>query len=297
MLMAKETMDIRRLSDKPIISELNRRHESMFRPMMSSQESIPVPLPLSDSQHPSVGRLDALPTEILLIILSHADVQSLSRFTQTSHLAKVMVDSLPAYRDLIKHAPKTLISLRKIQLIQHHSATTLYTALRSEKCTCCQGLALWLFGPTCERYCYDCIWRGKAVKAVTHHVARRLFGLNLQEVRRLPTIWRMPGSYFGYNSAANPLKIVSWGQARELGISIHGSSEAMENYVRVHKLVRKLRSIEKRLVHSLIRPRPETTYIFNSNPHDLNDPYHDMGYVFFPILPREQPLDDDRVRT
>ena len=286
-------MDIRNLDTETIISKLSWRPLFVLDAMICIRESIQIPTTLNNTRYSSFGLLSVLPIEVLHMVLNLLDFQSLSRLTRTSHLAKATVESLPAYRDLIKHAPKALVALSKTQLIKNHSAISLHTALRSENCLCCQSFAPWLYLPTCERCCYNCLWRDRSMRLITCRLARKCFGLTLKEINRLPTMLSIPGTYsVGYRTTRQKrFKLVSWRQARELGIAIHGSAEAMESFVIAHN-AGKLKGEDIYQVNWLTRSFPGGQNLDYSYTNEPNDPFCGMGSVNFPVLRRDQRLDD-----
>lgn len=93
----------------------------------------------------STGLLDALPIGLPHIILNSLVFQSLSRFAQVCHQAKTTAESLLSYQSMIEHASTALIALSRTNMITFHTASTLHTALLSDKCVSCQRLLLCYF--------------------------------------------------------------------------------------------------------------------------------------------------------
>ena len=282
--------DVLDSESETIISKLSWRPVWAVDSMISIQESIQIPLILSNSQRSSIGRLDALPIEILHTVLNLLDFQSLSRLTLTSHLAKATVESLPAYRDMMKHAPKALLGLSKLQVIKLHSAATLHTALRSENCIVCRSFAPFLYLLTCERCCFSCIRNGKSFRLIPHRLARIGFGLTPKEIRQLPSLLNIPGTYFkdSISKHRERINLVSSRQAREAGLALHGSAENLMEYMMTHNGLG-ITNQERFEVDLLYR----SFFVSDDKyPLELYDPYRGMGSVFFPILRRDQTLDD-----
>jgi hypothetical protein len=111
----------------------------------------------------SLGKLDGLPIELLHNIFAMLDLQSLSRITQTCLRGIVTVQALPGYRDLIRHAPQAVAALGKTRLLGCHSTSELHAALRSTNCSSYGEYGPFLFMPTCERCCYECLWRNQSL--------------------------------------------------------------------------------------------------------------------------------------
>lgn len=181
---------------------------------------------------PSMGSLDVLPTELLNLTLNLLDFRSLSHFVRTSHLAKTVVELLPAYRDVVKHASTALLALSRTRLITFHSAVTVHAALLADSCVFCQDFAPFLYLPTCERCCYECLHRERSLRVITLRMAGICFGLSPKDLERVPIMVNIPGTYsVGFEvTCRRVLKLVSFKQAKQLGISIHGSEEAMTSF-------------------------------------------------------------------
>ncbi|KAF4997519.1 hypothetical protein FDECE_12049 [Fusarium decemcellulare] len=80
----------------------------------------------------SMGRIDTLPPELLLLMLNLLDFRSLSRLSQASFKAKATVGSLPAYREMVEHAPDVLTALGRTRLLEYHPAALLRQTLRTD---------------------------------------------------------------------------------------------------------------------------------------------------------------------
>lgn len=175
----------------------------------------------------SLGVLDTLPIELLRIILNSSDFQSLSRFVQVCHLAKTLVDSLSSYQHITKHASATLIALSRTNLITSHAAPTIHAALLADRCASCQESGPFLFLPTCQRCCYRCLRTERFLRLITLRLAGICFGLSRTHLAQIPMITLL-GRY-PKRKATSRIKgrVFSLKHAEQLGISIHGSQEAM----------------------------------------------------------------------
>lgn len=182
----------------------------------------------------SMGLLDIVPIELLHIILNSLDFKSLSRLTRACHQAKTMVESLPSYQDMMKRASMALTALSRTRLITFHSAATLHAALRSEECVSCQKYAPFLLLPTCERCCYDCLLRERSLRVITIQMAKTCFGVSATDLSQIPNMLSIRPKYLLTTDVDNEnmdryrVSLVSVKQAKQLGISIHKSEEAME---------------------------------------------------------------------
>ena len=221
------------MSSRPIeadnlISRLSHRPNHLLKAMIT----IPNPPRASnatlDDRSSSIGCLDRLPFEIVHIILSMLDVQSVTRVASVSIRGGALVRSHPAYRDMMGFAPEAMAALGKTGLIGIHSLTKLHATLRSERCVCCREYGAFLFLPTCERCCWQCLRLSPSLRMLPPKEARKYFRLSQGHLERLPIISSIPGSYGILATAApKPCRLVSVKQARELGIAVHGSAEKL----------------------------------------------------------------------
>ncbi|KAI9741545.1 MAG: hypothetical protein M1818_004351 [Claussenomyces sp. TS43310] len=178
----------------------------------------------------SIGLLGSLPLELLHEILNSLDFLSLSYLARVSHGGRAAVKSLPAYRDLVKYASPALTALARTKLITFHSAACIHAALRSEDCVSCQQFAPSLFLPTCERCCFDCLQELSNFKVITSEQAGILFGVSPKDLCRIPSMTNIPGTYYWETHEEEGIRLFSWKQSKELGVAIHGSEEAMEEF-------------------------------------------------------------------
>jgi hypothetical protein len=94
--------------------------------------------------------------EVLNMIFENLDLQSLSRVLQTCLKGKIIVEKLPAYRDLMTYASDIFTALSQMGIIHVHSASTIHAALRTDRCVVCGEYGENLFLPTCDRACQAC---------------------------------------------------------------------------------------------------------------------------------------------
>lgn len=211
------------------ISRLSCRPRHILNGMISISEAAKPSAIKRDASSSSIGLLDILPVELVQYTLHMLDFQSLSHLSRVSLQGNEVVRSLPAYRSLMEHAPHALAALGRTRLISLQSANALYGTLLSEQCISCGEYGAFLFLPTCERCCYECLCRNQSLWLIPTTLARKCFDLTLSQLKRLPIMRSVPGSYFvGHTiSRQRQLKLTSVKAAKELGIMIHGSTENM----------------------------------------------------------------------
>lgn len=218
-------------------------------------------------------------------------MRSLSRFSQTCHRGRAVVGSLPAYKDLVRHASLALTALSGTKLIALHSAASLHTVLQSENCTTCQLFGPFLFLPTAERHCYECLLREKSFRLLNFGTTRQCFGLTRKDLLRIPTIVTIPEprSDWARNRRSNDL--FSLKQAKELGVAKHGSQEAMERYVAVQNSWQILifTSNELERFQWVTRPFSEYTELPSLIQNDI---FCGKASILFPVLRANNVVED-----
>ncbi|KAJ2893826.1 uncharacterized protein MKZ38_008208 [Zalerion maritima] len=157
-----------------------------------------------ESFRSSLGLLDILPAELLLLTLNLVDFQTLSRLSGVSLKGKAVVETLATYVDVIRHAPTILTALGRTRLLYHHPAVLLRRALRSGKCVSCFCFGAFLFLPTCERVCFECLHENHSLRMTTINVAKQCFQLTERQLKRIPIIIK---------------------QVKQLAIEVHGTLE------------------------------------------------------------------------
>ncbi|KAI2627585.1 hypothetical protein GGR54DRAFT_421213 [Hypoxylon sp. NC1633] len=184
----------------------------------------PVNLAVGPDRIPSLGMLDRLPTEILLIILPMLDMQSSVRLARASFRGNALVQSQDGFKDLATHARQELVALRHMGLLGLHSIAALDAALRMDRCVACGGFGAYLFLPTCVRCCYECLESHPSFWMLSSEEAQRCFGLSSHHIQQLPKV-----HYSNHKRSADLIQceLVSAKAARALGLAVHGSEEKL----------------------------------------------------------------------
>lgn len=208
-----------------LVARLSHRPAHLIGGMISIFETAK---PSSVQNRPSslpTSFLDAMPVEVLHLVLSELDFQSLSRFSRVSRRSKAVAESLPAYIDLLEYAPHILKALGLTRLLCFHSVVTLRVALRCVQCVSCQEFGPYLFLPTCERCCYECLFQNQSLWVIPISQAGKYFGLGPRQLKTLPVMKSIPGVYSAITpvSRQRQLRLVSVRASKKLRISIHGS--------------------------------------------------------------------------
>lgn len=156
-------------------------------------------LPASE---PSI--LDRLPLEIAGMVLHNLDILSYFRFRQVNHQARILSTQLREYELVAKHGLEGLRSLLRTNLAHAFTIVDLYQALISPICNFCRGFGTFLFLPTVQRCCFDCIGEAPDLRVLSPTVVEkkaevvdtdqlhRLLGLKLRTVPGLYNIEESP---------------------------------------------------------------------------------------------------------
>ncbi|KAI0114041.1 F-box domain-containing protein [Nemania sp. FL0031] len=224
-----------------VLSLLSHRPRALLYSMITISDP-PEPMEATlQNRASSLGILDRLPAELLHEVLKSLDFQSAIRFSHVSNQGKNMLCSLPAYRDVIKYAPRTLAALGQTKLLHLHSTSELHNALRNERCATCPEYGVYLFLPTCERCCWQCLRSSPTRRVISQTAAAKIFALSPKMVQQLPIMFSIPGTYgiaykstqISYKSTQISYRLVSASAVKELVISTYGSPEnAIEAIIR-----------------------------------------------------------------
>lgn len=122
--------------------------------------------------HSSLGRLDKLPMELLFLTFNYLDFRSLSRVLRLSWKGKAVVEALPVYRQVMEHCPTLLTALGQTRLLSFHSGPSILQTLRSDQCASCSYFGGFIFLPTCERICFECLRENVAFWIITPALAK-----------------------------------------------------------------------------------------------------------------------------
>lgn len=191
-----------------------RRHEFPDNTLDDAQLETRCPLDngrcidMSIPPRHTIGQLDTLPAEILLLMLPHVDIPSLTRFRSVNRRAMELTDAIPQYAALLKHCPNIVRAVVSVQA-DAYSCDTLYKTLFSERCTSCERFGGYLYLITCRRVCYMCLNRNRGYSAFTLGVMERFYPPTETQhqgrktsrqnplAANLPSIMGLPGLYRG----------------------------------------------------------------------------------------------------
>lgn len=182
----------------------------------------------------SLGLLDTIPAELLLLVLDLLDFQSLSRVSRVCFRAKMIVESLSPYRRVMQHAPTVLTALAKTNLIGIYPASLILHVLQTWDCVSCFDFGAFLYLPACERVCLECLCQNRGLWMMTTATAKKCFGVTQRQLKAIPIMRSIPGTYSvrtPEKAHHKPYQLVSAKHAKQLGLNVHGSPEKLAEFM------------------------------------------------------------------
>lgn len=233
----------------------------------------------------SLGALDRLPVEILYQLLDYLDLLSLAQITNVSVRGRSIVFSLASYQGLMKHAPSAIAMLRMTKLISIHSVSEVYATLKSERCATCQEYGAYLFLPTCERCCWECLQVNPARRIIPRARAGKAFALSPKQVQKLPVLHSIPGRYGIAREHVTHHKLVSVAAARDLALSIHGSADKVVELTAHRRHGFWMASEIRYLQTAFASATSQDPLMTPDQGNRGTDPYFGLASTHFPSLP------------
>ncbi len=183
-----------------LFKALTYTFEDPFAPRDALTERIlahlyPMELQPSQSQpHTSdFGHLHRLPTELLFEILGQLSMPALVSVRNSNRYARYIVDSIPAFRSILRFAPHTIRGLLAIDTSVHIDLSLLYRKLRQRNCDHCEIPSQHLWLPTAARLCHLCIHR-IPMPLLEDEVLSR-FNLHKNDLALLPSFRFIPSTF------------------------------------------------------------------------------------------------------
>ena len=235
----------------------------------------------------SAGIFDELPLELLHTIFSNLDLLTLSNLSYTCIRGRVLVESFPAYRDLVTHATSSIAALRRIGLITLHSTTTVHDALLHARCCVCRDFAPFLYMPTCERCCLNCLYMERSLRMMSVSNAQVCFGLTPRDMQNAPKLLKVPGTYGSPSCIFDKRSwLVSAKHALAAALLKYGDRDTMERAVQEADARKQVQYHQKRAAQTLAHPnasrsigRPRLASWILTDP---NDKYRLIGSTPIP---------------
>merc|ERR1712000_619002 len=104
-----------------------------------------------------------------------------------------------------------------------------HLALLQSRCVSCHYFGGFLFLPTCERVCFECLYENQAFRMTTPTLAKQCFALTDNDLEQIPLMHSIPGTFglrfqFAHKQVEH---LVSVKQAKQLALQVHGSPEQL----------------------------------------------------------------------
>lgn len=158
--------------------------------LLSSQSStIQSPIsPPANINSNNLGDLSRLPIEVIHCFIDHMDFLSLATFAQTCHYARMIVESHPTLKLLLKHCAHIRRWLWSTQLIFWPSLLNIKNELFQPNCRGCGSRGDLFHIPTCERICSNCNEHNPQYWCIRIKDAHYAFNLDIDTVKSLPLV-------------------------------------------------------------------------------------------------------------
>jgi hypothetical protein len=105
----------------------------------------------------SLGTLDRLPKELMLMILRELDIASYLHFRAVNNRARDLATDTREYSRAVEHGLAGLKTLLRVQTAQLFTMSSFYEALISPSCHFCRKFGTFLSLITCQRCCFTCL--------------------------------------------------------------------------------------------------------------------------------------------
>lgn len=217
----------------------------------------------------SLGLFDKLPLELLLLILPWLDCNSLMAFRRINRGAYGIVESFSSFVTVRTHIPGAIRSIMAADAGEWITCDQLMAALHDPKCEQCGDVTGYFNILRRKRVCWFCFapCENEQYSPLLYSHAIRKFGISRSIISTLPHMRTVPGIYGPFNrTVSKSVSLVDFESARQAGIALYGSSDAMLEHVskvldrKLQVFDAKKRERERR--HSrrdhAARPRPPT---------------------------------------
>ena len=191
--------------------------KQIFRDYTLDDAQLETRCPLDNGRHNctpistcfATNQLDRQPLELLIEVLLHLDIPSLTRFRGLNRFTMELVNSVHQYTSIIEHCPNIIRAIVSIQA-DGFDCGTLYRTLCTSRCFTCNRFGDHLYLIDCRRVCYFCFTRRVEYFPLTSGQAAKFFTPNakpgskakssrrkLLELAKTPSILSLPGRYCG----------------------------------------------------------------------------------------------------
>ena len=175
-----------------------------------------------------------LPPEIVNLIVSRLDIDTIDNLKAVSRLAFDLVYSHALFKVVNEDAHDTLRSIRAIRAGHCVTIQDLYDVLCEKSCVVCGSFGGLLYIPRLERLCAACFENADWIVPFPAIAAVQSLGLIPAMLDQLPHFQTYPGAYGGGDHfpvlAKDYARYVDRRAALQAGIALHGSAEAVDQF-------------------------------------------------------------------
>ena len=231
-----------------------------------------------------LGPLEIVPLEILQMILLRLDIQSMTHFRRVNRRARLVVDQIPQYKQIVVHAPASIRGCLTIRTGFSFSCQDLYNKLRTADCDSCGDFGGYLYLATCRRVCFLCFTEKTDYLPLLRSDVIRKFGLRSEHLAKVPSFKSIPGLYSPRGiKCRRRLTLIDHSAAREAGIVMHGDSNSMKQYA-PETLNKRLEIHQSRKATSTGGVKPRLPRSEDSFDGFSSNPLRFMGIIRAPVL-------------
>lgn len=144
----------------------------------------------------TLGRMQALPVEILFEILLCLDLRSLFMFRQVNLRARQVASAVPGYQPLITHALQAICVILRTKIAAWYTLKDVFSVLCTRDCPQCDAFGGFVFLPLLERCCLRCLTSSPRFRVLPAAEIKKLLGISQAHLRQsVPLLHTIPGIY------------------------------------------------------------------------------------------------------
>lgn len=179
----------------------------------------------------NMGGLAHIPLEVMHCMIDNMDFLSLARFGQTCRYARMMVESHPTLKILLKHCDHIRKWLWNTQLVLWHSILNVKTELFQPWCRSCGRRGDLYHIPTGERICTNCNENNQRYWSIELKDALQAFNLEMEILDNLPLARVFDRQFYGPHfplASMDAQWLVPVRVAYDIAVQVYGSVQNMQ---------------------------------------------------------------------
>ncbi|PGG95210.1 hypothetical protein AJ79_10192 [Helicocarpus griseus UAMH5409] len=176
-----------------------------------------------DMKSATVGKMDALPVELMFMLMRYLDLKSAGNFRLVNRKFNESTEDCHEHKSLKKYASQTLTVIRRTGVASAFSLQQLYAELTQPFCRGCDSFGPFIFLPTAQRCCDRCLGGKYQLKAMPVNLVQDALAVSRYSVEKNLPVVRSPSTLMW--RARN---LVSAAEAGRFAIKKHGSWDGVE---------------------------------------------------------------------